>query len=247
VRPVAAIAPGAAICVSAADRIWCGPHDQSRFGACVSDIFREIEDELRRDNLLKLWQRYGKYVIAVAVFVLLVAGAIVGWREHRASERRAEGARFSSALALARAGKEAEATEAFAMLAREGGGYGVLAAFEHAEFLAKSGNDTAAIAAYDRLAADAAIDPEYRDLAVLLSVMHGLAKGDPKAAIERLKPLTAVGNPWRASALDLTAAAKLQAGDRSGALAIYKQLADDLTAPRGLRARAAELAAALKS
>ena len=59
---------------------------------------------------------------------------------------------------------------------------------------------------------------EFRDLAVLLSVMHGLPDGDPKAAIERLQPLTASGNPWRASALDLTAAAKLKAGDRGGAL-----------------------------
>ena len=64
----------------------------------------------------------------------------------------------------------------------------------------------------------AGIDPEFRDLAVLLSVMHGLPDGDPKAAIERLQPLTASGNPWRASALDLTAAAKLKAGDRGGAL-----------------------------
>jgi hypothetical protein len=59
--------------------------------------------------------------------------------------------------------------------------------------------------------------------------------------------LTLSGKPWRASALDLTAAAKLKAGDRSGALEIYKQLADDLTAPQALRARAAEMAAALKS
>ena len=220
--------------------------DDSRFGACVSDIFREIEDELRRDNLLKLWQRYGKYAIAVAVLVLVVAGALVAWRDHQASARRAEGARFASAVALARAGKDAEAAKLFAVLAGEGGGYGVLAAFEGAQMLAKSGDKTGAIAAYDRLA-DAAIDPEFRDLAVLLSVMHGLPDGDPQKAVARLQPLTQNGNPWRASALDLTAAAKLKAGDRNGALAIYRQLADDLTAPQGLRARAAELAAALKS
>ena len=86
---------------------------------------------------------------------------------------------------------------------------------------------------------------EFRDLAVLLSVMHGLPDGDPKIAIERLQRLTESGNPWRASALELTAAAKLKAGDRSGALEIYKTLADDLTAPQRLRARAAEMAAAL--
>ena len=84
-------------------------------------------------------------------------------------------------------------------------------------------------------------------LAVLLSVTHGLPESDPKIAIERLQRLTESGNPWRASALELTAAAKLKAGDRNGALDIYKALADDLTAPQKLRARAAEMAAALAS
>jgi hypothetical protein len=213
----------------------------------VSDIFREIEDELRRDNLLKLWQRYGKYVIAVAVLVLAIAGGIVAWRDYQASERRAQGARYSSALALAREGKAADAAKLFGMLAREGGGYSLLARFAEAEMLAKSGDRKAAVTAYDQLAGGSGSDPEFRDLAVLLSVMHGLPDGDPKAAIERLQPLTASGNPWRASALDLTAAAKLKSGDRGGALEIYKELADDLSAPQGLRARAAEMAAALKS
>jgi hypothetical protein len=211
----------------------------------VSDIFREIEDELRRDNLLKLWSRYGKYIIAVVVAVVVIAGAIVAWREHQASERRAEGTRYSAALALAREGKDQDAAKIFATLGQ--GGYAVPAALEQAELLAKAGDRRGAIAIYDKLAGQSGIDPEFRDLAVLLSVMHALPDEDAKAAIDRLAPLTANGNPWRASALDLTAAAKLKAGDRDGALAIYKQLADDVSAPQELRARAAELSAALKS
>ena len=213
----------------------------------MSDIFREIEDELRRDNLLKLWQRYGKYVIAAVVLALVIAGGMAAWRDHQASERRAQGARYTAALALLRDGNSVEAAKRFAVVVQEGGGYSLLAAFEQAEMLAKGGDEKAAVLAYDRLAANTGIDPEFRDLAVLLSVMHGLSDGDARAAIERLQPLTANGQPWRASALDLTAVAKLKSGDRAGALAIYKELADDLSAPQGLRARAAELAAALKS
>ncbi len=205
----------------------------------MSDIFREIDEELRRDNLLKLWQRYGKYVVLVVVLAVAI------WREYQASERRAQAARYSAALALVREGKDADAAKLFAVLAREGGGYGVLASFEEAELLAKTGDRKAAIAAYDQLVGSSALDPEFRDLAVLLSVMHGLPEGDAKAAIERLQPLTENGNPWRASALELTAAAKLKAGDRNGALDLYRKIADDLGAPQRLRARAAELAAAL--
>jgi len=137
----------------------------------VSDIFREIDEELRRDNLLKLWQRYGKYVVLVAVLAIVIAGAIVAWREYQASERRAQSARYSAALALVREGKDTDAAKLFAVLAREGGGYGVLASFEEAELLAKTGDRKGAVAAYDRLAGSSALESEFRDLAVLLSVM----------------------------------------------------------------------------
>lgn len=223
------------------------PPVSDRVGACVSDIFREIDEELRRDNLLKLWKQYGKYVIALVVLALLIAGGVVAWRDHLASERRAEATRYASGLALLREGKSEDAAKLFQSLPQNGSGYGMLAAFEQAEMQAKAGDRKGTVAAYDRLAASSNLDPELRDLAVLLSVMHALPDGDPQAAIQKLQPLTASGNPWRASALDLTAAAKLKAGDRNGALEIYKQLADDLSAPQGLRARAAEMTAALKS
>jgi hypothetical protein len=215
--------------------------------AFVSDIFREIDEELRRDNLLKLWSRYGRYLIVLAVLVLLIAGGTVAWRDHQTTERRAQSTRYAAALSLAREGKDAEAAKVFGAIAQEGGGYGVLASFQEAGLLAKSGDRKGAVAAYDRIAGAGGLDPAFRDLAVLLSVMQGMPEADPQAIIDRLAPLTAAGNPWRPTALELTAAARLKSGDKNGALALYQSLADDLAAPQGLRARAAEMAAALAS
>jgi hypothetical protein len=213
----------------------------------VSDIFREIDEELRRDNLLKLWSRHGRYIVALVVLVLLIAGGIVAWRNHQLSERRAQSMRYSSALSLVREGKDAEAAKVFALVAQEGGGYATLAAFEEAEMLGKSGDHKAAAAAYDRIAATGGFDPVFRQLATLLSVMEELPDTDPHSVIDRLAPMTSPGNPWRSTTLELTAAARLQAGDKSGALEVYKTLADDLAAPQGTRARAAEMATALAS
>jgi hypothetical protein len=210
----------------------------------VSDIFREIDEELRRDNLLKLWSRYGRYVVAAAIVALALAGGFAAWRSHQLSVRQAQSARFASALALDRAGKPGDAATVFAAIAKEGGGYAVLATFEDAALLANSGNRPAAAAAYDRIAQASNIGPAFRDLAVVLSVMQS-PDADPKATIARLAPLTASGNPWRPTALELTAAARLKLGDNKGALEIYRALADDLAAPRGLRGRAAEMASAL--
>jgi hypothetical protein len=214
-------------------------------GTVVSDIFREIDEELRRDNLLKLWARYGRYIVALAVLALLVAGGVVAWRDHQLAERQAQSTRFAGALDLAAGGKPADAEKVLALVASEGGSYGLLASFERAGLLAKSGDHRAAAAAYDHIAAAGAGGPVFRDLAVLLSVMQGMLAADPQATIARLAPLTAVGNPWRPTALELTAAARLKAGDQKAAVEIFKNLADDIAAPPGLRARAAEMATAL--
>jgi len=211
----------------------------------VSDIFREIDEELRRDNLLKLWSRYGRYIILVAALILLAAGGFVLWRNHQLAERQAQSGRYAAAVELMHQGKDAEAAEVFGQVTREGGGYAQLAAFEQAELLAKTGDHKAAIAIYVRIAADGASDPAFRDLALLLSIMRGLPDADPQAAIERLAPLTAKDSPWRPTALELTAAARLKSGDKKGAAEIYKGLADDPATPPGLRARAAEMTAAL--
>jgi hypothetical protein len=211
----------------------------------VSDIFREIDEELRRDNLLKLWQRFGRYVIAAVVLALLIAGGIVAWRNHQLTLRQAQSVRYEAGLALLRQGKDAEAAKIFSSVGDESGGYGELAVFEGADLAAKAGDRKTAIADYDKLAASSSTDPQLRDAATLLSVMNGFADSDPKVVIDRLKPLTDSGNPWRATALELTAAAQLKSGDKTGALGIYKKLADDLAAPEGVRARAAEMAAVL--
>jgi hypothetical protein len=209
----------------------------------VSDIFREIDEELRRDNLLALWTRYARYIIAVVVLVLVAAGGIAAWRSHQLSLRQAESARFASGMALARAGKASDAAMVFGTIAKDGGGYGVLASFEGAALLKKSGDSQKAAAAYDRIAEESSVSPVFRGLATVLSVMQN--DTDPKTTIARLEPLTAAGSPWRPTALELSAAAELKLGNNKAALSTYKTLADDLAAPRDLRARAAEMVAAL--
>src|SRR5713101_4939378 len=116
------------------------PSDQGRSGLFVSDIFREIDEELRRDNLLKLWQRYQRYIIGAVVLALLIAGGIVAWRNHELALRQAQSARYEAGLTLLRQGKEAEAAKIFASVGTEGGGYSQLAAFESADLAAKAGD-----------------------------------------------------------------------------------------------------------
>jgi hypothetical protein len=211
----------------------------------VSDIFQEIDEELRRENLAKLWQRYGNYVIALAVVIVLATGGAAGWRQYQRTQRQAEGARYTLALDLAREGKDKDAVEVFGEVARQaGGGHAILARFEQAALKAKAGETKDALVLYDTLAADTSIDPIYRDLATLLAAQYALKDGDPQGIIQRLAPLTAAESPWHATALELTALAQLKAGNKEEALAIYQRLAGDPQVPQGVRGRAAEIVGA---
>jgi hypothetical protein len=214
----------------------------------MSDIFREIDEELRRDNFAKLWERYGQYVVGLAVIIVLATAGTVGWREYQARVQRAESIRYAAAVELAQKNDLARAADDFAALARtSGGGQATLARLQEAALRARTGDEAAAIAAYKAIAADSSVDTVYRDLATLLAALHEMHSGDPKAIIGEIAGLTGPGNPWRPSALEITALAHLRAGERNEARDIYKGLADDLTAPQGLRARAAEMSAALSS
>ena len=212
----------------------------------VSDIFHEIDEELRRENFAKLWTRYGKYVIALAVLIVLATAGVTEWREYQRHQREAQGARYVTALDLARQGKDKDAADEFALIARDAaGGRAVLARFEEAALKAKSGDSQGAAALYGALAADSSVDQVYRDAATLLAAQYELKSGDTKAVIARLAPLTALTNPWHPSALELTALAQLKSGDRKAAVTTYRRVADDLGAPQDLRARATEMIAAL--
>jgi hypothetical protein len=211
----------------------------------LSDIFREIEEDLQRDRLNKLWKKYGNLVIAAAVAIVIGTGGWEGWKAYRLHRNEAFAARYADALKQVQDGKTAEAEASFARLAGDASsGYAVLARLQEAALLVKAGKPADAIAIYDQLAAGA--DQPYRDLAVLLAVYNGMSQGDPAQLAQRLEPLTASGNPWRNSALELQALLAERVGDKARAQQLLAEIADDATAPADMRARAAELLAALK-
>src|ERR1700730_17013186 len=85
----------------------------------VSDIFQEVDEEVRREQFKKLWERYQVYLVAAAVVIVL---AVAGWRGYDWWETRkaAEaGAAFEAAIALSEQGKHAEAQAAFSKIAQD--------------------------------------------------------------------------------------------------------------------------------
>ena len=145
----------------------------------MADIFHEVDEEVRREQLKKLWDRYSIYLIALAV--LIVAG-MAGWRGYEywvAKKAAAAGAAFEAAIALNEARQAAEAEAAFAKVAAEApDGYRVLARMRAAGALAQI-KPADAVKAYDELSADASLGTIWQDLA---AVRAGIAAGRHGAA-----------------------------------------------------------------
>lgn len=210
------------------------------------NLLREIDEDLRHERYAKLWKRYGGFVIGAAVALVVGVAGYQAWRSYDIRSRETDGERFAEALTRVEAGRLDEAGLAFAEMASDASaGYALLARFQHAAVLDRSGDRAAAAAAYGAIADDSGVDREYRDFALVMIALAGLDTADPTTLSERLAPLTAEDNPWRHSAREVNALLAARRGDRSGAREIFSRIENDPTAPAGVRNRAAEMLAIL--
>jgi hypothetical protein len=213
----------------------------------MSDIFREVDEEVRRDQAARIWGRYQNLFIGLAV---LVIAATAGWRfyEHyRTRQAEEAGAKYQAALALAREGKAAEAEGALERIAKGGPkGYALLARLREAAEL--SGRDpAAAVKAYDAIAADGTIDPLFQNLGRLRAALLRLDEADGKEIEGRLGPMTADDNPFRFSAREALALAALKHDDFDAAGRQLDTIVVDPQAPGAMRQRAEALLAVVRA
>jgi hypothetical protein len=200
-------------------------------------IFQEIDEEVRREKLKQLWDRYGTLVVVAAVVVVL---AIAGWRGYQWWEARQAaqaGAAFEAAAELAAQDKHDEALEAFAKIAREApSGYRMLARVREATVLAQR-DPPAAVKAYDVLAADSSLTPELRDLVRLRAAML-LVDGAPYDELRRrLEPLTEPTGTFRHTARELLAFSAWRGGNNDAAKKWIDMIVTDAETPASTRGR----------
>lgn len=196
------------------------------------EFIREVDEELQRDKLKALWDRFGTLIIALAVLLVVGVAGYEGWKAWEHSQRHGEAERFAAAEADLAAQRFQPAATAFDSFAADASpGFAAIARLREAAALQGTGDAAAAAAALDRLAADAAADPLLRDLATLLSVQAQVDTGDPQTLRGRLLPLAEAGRPWRSSARELLALLAIRTGEIEQARSTLDELAKDGALP----------------
>jgi hypothetical protein len=203
----------------------------------VSDIFREVDEEVRREQLHKLWDRYQNLIVAAVVLVILGVGGWRGYEYWQTKKAMESGGAFEQALTLSEAGKHAEAESALAKIASDGTpSYRNLAGMRRAAELAET-DPKASITAYEAIAADRSAGPIMQDLAALRVGSLQIDQGASADAVKRLEPLAAADRPFRHSAREMLALAAWRSGNAAEAKRWFDMISTDPQTPPATRSR----------
>ncbi|WCT72830.1 tetratricopeptide repeat protein [Sphingomonas naphthae] len=213
---------------------------------------REVDDELRRDQMANLWQRHGRTLIAAVVLFLAVVAGAIWWKSHRSAEAGESAEALSVALQdlstlsatpeAQKAAKEAEAKKKFAALADASPAYSAAAAVAQAALLSQEGKDKEAAIAFRKVAADGKAPQPYRDIATIRAAALDFDRTPPADIIALVKPLAVPGGAWFGSAAEITALAQIKANQTKPAIATIRAIQKDATVPQSIRDRTARLA-----
>ncbi|MBX3508530.1 MAG: tetratricopeptide repeat protein [Parvibaculum sp.] len=205
----------------------------------MTDLFREVEEDLRREQFSKLWEKYGIYVIGAAVSIVLIVAAVVGWRAWTHSKTVESSAAYEALVVEMANMPPAESAAAFAKFAEgASGGYRIMARLAEADRLLAAGDADGARAAYEAVANDGRAPEIMRGMATVkagLLQVDTLSLDDMRA---RVASINREGSPWRSNALELIALAAIREGKWVEADANVKLIIADPSSPPGLRDRA---------
>jgi len=211
-------------------------------------LIREVEEEVRKEQLKRLWDRYGVYVLGLCLAVIVIVGGTKLWQYFERQKALAAGQQYVEAMQLADEGKNEEAFAAFTKLAQSTStGARTLAVLQEAAVRIAKNDVPGAVAAYDIVAADSGAEGPLRDLA-RVRAGYLLVDTAPLDELEkRVGTLNAEGNPWRNAAREILALGAYRNNDLQKANELLVEIIGDPRASMGSRQRAQILLSMIQS
>ena len=209
-------------------------------------FLREVDENLRRDQLQDIAKKYGAWIIAGVVLLLAATGGWIYWqaRQQKAAAQHSE--ILAQIYTDIGAGKLGTVPQRLDALAGETEGALRASALLTRAAIAVEQNDRAlATTKFREIAAAEELPQPYRDLALIRSTAMEFDTIPPEQVIARLQPLTKPGNPWFGSAGELSAMALVKQGKKLEAGRLFGAIAADQQVPESIRARSVQIAGTL--
>jgi hypothetical protein len=209
-------------------------------------FYREVDEELRRDQVRGMANRYGLAIGSAVVLLLAAIGGYLWWQNHTRTQAEVQAERFAAVLDDVEQGKMSSADPRLDQVAKDGNlGYRTQAELMKAGMAIEAGNDARALAIYRKIASDDDVPQLQRDAALIRQTAMEYDKLKPEDVVARLKPLAVQGNAWFGSAGEMVGVAYMRQGKSQLAAPIFEALAKDTKVPQSLRLRASEVASSL--
>lgn len=200
-------------------------------------LLREVDEELRRDRMRKLWRQSAPFIFGAAAAVILLVAGYEGWRWWTSSNVARSSDQFYAAAQVADGSDLAAAEKALdEVIAQGSGAYPALAQFREASLLAQQGKIDEAVAAYDALATNQS-STHLRELALVMGANLLIDKGDVPAVEQRVGGSIAPDSPMRNAAREVLGLTQYKAGELDAAMTTFQAIIDDPLASRDLQGR----------
>ena len=219
----------------------------SKTGPSLDDAFlREVDEEVRRDQLGSLWKRWGALIVILVIALLGSLGGWLWWQDQQQKAAGANGEALIQAIDKIGVGDNAGARPLLEELVKEGkGAYPALSRIMQAADQVAVGEDDKGAALLEQVIADQTAAAPLRDAARIKLALLRFDALPPADTIARLKPLAVPGNPWFGLAGEMTALAHVKAGAPEQAKPLLIAIVKDQALPASLRNRSAQLAMSL--
>jgi hypothetical protein len=209
-------------------------------------FLREVDEELRRDQIVGVWKNYGRVIVGLIVAGLAIFAGVLGWRawSHGAAEKQA--IELQQAYDSIASGNVQAAKAPIDKLTGDSApGYRALAKMLQGNDLLAAGKTKEAAAKYGEVAGDSGVGQPIRDLATIRQTQTEFDALAPQVVIDRLKPLATSDSAWLGSAGEMVAMADLKLNRTAEARAMFKLIAESDKVPDSIRLRAVQATQAL--
>jgi hypothetical protein len=213
----------------------------------ISETFlREVDENLRRDQLRDFFKKYGNWLIVGVALFLAASGGFIWWKQHQLERSQGQVEELAQVYKDVGSGKTAEAPQQLDALSKSGSkAVRGSAMFARAALALQQGDTKLALATYKSIAEDSSFPKPYRNAALIRQTALEFDQLQPPQIIARLEPLTKPGEPWFGSAGEMTALAMIKQGRRQEAGQLFAAIAKDKGVPQTIRERAVQIASSL--